>query len=56
MLTNLQGQLVKTLSSKKYLQAGLVQVQTDLRELPQGIYFVQLKTAGGIITEKLVKQ
>lgn len=55
VLTNMLGETIKTIAGKQTFAAGLMQVQTSVRELPAGIYFVILKTEKGIITEKLIR-
>lgn len=55
ILTNMLGEHVKTISSSQAFLPGLYQVQTDVHELPAGIYFVQLKTDKGTVTEKLIR-
>ncbi len=55
VLTNMLGETVKTIAGKQTFVSGLLQVQTSVRELPAGIYFVQLKTDKGTVTEKLVR-
>jgi len=55
-LFDTRGHLIRQYLNKEQLQSGLHQVRFEETELPQGIYFVALKTENGMTgMEKLVK-
>ena len=48
------GREIRTLLAEEIKGPGLHQVSFDARELPSGIYFMQLNTEGISVTDKLV--
>ncbi|MGL5891560.1 MAG: Omp28-related outer membrane protein, partial [Bacteroidia bacterium] len=54
VLTNTLGEIVKIIAPRQSLLPGLFQLQMDCTELPDGVYFVLLKTNKEVITEKVI--
>jgi 1,4-alpha-glucan branching enzyme len=53
---DIQGRRMRTLFLQQDAPAGVYQAAITEQELPKGIYFIELKTAKGSVTSKLVMQ
>lgn len=54
-ITDMNGRLVKTIANN-FMNSGVNQITTDISDLTQGVYFLQITAVNKSITKRVVKQ